>query len=161
LNDFERSQSLLKSGHFRAGLNGNRTVLPRLKSQSLLKSGHFRAPRRTSHRLAADESQSLLKSGHFRGVLTGGNRSDYMFSCRNPFLNQVIFEKVEEAEMKGLPAPSQSLLKSGHFRAFPRRQKDRTAQYCGSQSLLKSGHFREVQHYMIITGFEVWVAIPS
>ena len=37
-------------------------------------------------------SQSLLKSGHFRDDRGPGQKEKEVWKCRNPFLNQVIFE---------------------------------------------------------------------
>jgi len=88
------SQSLLKSGHFRAGLFEGLISAPRRTwSQSLLKSGHFRAAEEAAEKLLGTTmSQSLLKSGHFReGAPVTSEQVD---AGRNPFLNQVIFEKI-------------------------------------------------------------------
>jgi len=64
------------------------------QSQSLLKSGHFRAdvPGQLGIFLGLSGSQSLLKSGHFRGRVYQKRTFDRRSTGRNPFLNQVIFE---------------------------------------------------------------------
>jgi len=63
-------------------------------------------------------------------------------SCRNPFLNQVIFEmKKDVKNLIRIVEGSQSLLKSGHFRAGNGQVKIGQLRQM-SQSLLKSGHFR-------------------
>jgi len=66
------------------------------QSQSLLKSGHFRAdvPGQLGIFLGLSGSQSLLKSGHFRGRVYQKRTFDRRSTGRNPFLNQVIFEGI-------------------------------------------------------------------
>jgi len=123
-----------------------------------------RPPSTTNYRprflISTDTFPSLLKSDLFRGHEE--RRHFWRFGRRNPFLNQVIFERGWLKRLKWWACTrSQSLLKSGHFRASRPLRMPMYGPSAARRNPFLNQVIFEPTPGPSIGSLKRWVAIPS